>query len=234
MATEKEQAVRAALSDPAPSRAVLKSVRSTVALYESLVRRYPTSSYSDNALWQAGRLALEAFDKFGDPRDRDTGLRLLRWLSAEYPTSKLAKQVSSSFRRRTDRRRRRYRLPTSPAGRRLNVHRSASPTTRRDAASESPPPPTRRAGTFPSKRPKCDAPQPVPKARPLPSRRRAPLGAPAPAPDRRTITEIRRAVLSDVVGSQSRSTPRCRFTRSASAGRHESSSTSHRRGRLHP
>jgi hypothetical protein len=92
-ATAKEQAVRAALADPTASIAVLKSVRQAVASYESLVRRYPTSSYSDDALWQAARLALDAFERFGDALDRETGLRLLHWLAAEYPTSKLAKRV---------------------------------------------------------------------------------------------------------------------------------------------
>ncbi len=92
-ARQKEQAVRAALADPAVSATVLKSVRRTVASYESVVRRYPTSSYSDDALWQAGRLALDVFGRFGDVKDRETGLRLLHWLAAEYPTSKLAKQV---------------------------------------------------------------------------------------------------------------------------------------------
>ena len=92
-ASHKEQAVRAALANPAVSVAVLKSVRRAVASYESVVRRYPTSSYSDDALWQAARLALDVFGKFGDVQDRQTGLRLLRWLTAEYPTSKLAKQV---------------------------------------------------------------------------------------------------------------------------------------------
>jgi len=92
-AAAKEQAVRAALVDPAASITVLKSVRQAVASYESVVRRYPTSGYSDDALWQAAHLALDAFEKFGDAQDRETGLRLLRWLAAEYPTSKLAKRV---------------------------------------------------------------------------------------------------------------------------------------------
>ena len=92
-ASQKERAVRTALADPAVSSAVLKSVRHVIASYELVVRRYPTSSYSDDALWQAGRLALDVFAKFGDVQDRESGLRMLRWLAAEYPSSKLAKQV---------------------------------------------------------------------------------------------------------------------------------------------
>src|SRR5262249_18465607 len=42
-ANQKEQAVRAALADPAASAVVLKSVHTTIASYEALVRRYPTS-----------------------------------------------------------------------------------------------------------------------------------------------------------------------------------------------
>jgi N-acetylmuramoyl-L-alanine amidase len=92
-ATQKEQAVRAALSDPAASSPVLKSVHQAIGEYETLVRHYPTSGYSDDALWRAGHLALDAFNRFGNAQDHETGVRLLRWLAAEYPTSKLAKRV---------------------------------------------------------------------------------------------------------------------------------------------
>ena len=50
----------------------------------------PASGYSDNALWQAGRLSIDAFLRFGQERDKNTGIRLLRLLTTEYPTSKLA------------------------------------------------------------------------------------------------------------------------------------------------
>jgi N-acetylmuramoyl-L-alanine amidase len=92
-AMAREAAVRAALADESASDSVLKLVRTVVASYESIVRRHPTSSYCDNALWQGGRLALDAFERFGEPLDRATGIRLLRFLAAEYPTSKLARQV---------------------------------------------------------------------------------------------------------------------------------------------
>jgi N-acetylmuramoyl-L-alanine amidase len=90
-ALAKEQAVRAALNDQADPESVLKAVRTVVAAYESLVRRYPNSSYCDNALWRAARLSLDAFDRYGQLRDQEVGRRLLRRLGAEYPTSKLAK-----------------------------------------------------------------------------------------------------------------------------------------------
>jgi N-acetylmuramoyl-L-alanine amidase len=92
-AMAREEAVRPLLADESASGSVLKTVRAVIASYESIVRRHPTSSYCDNALWQAGRLSLDAFKRFGQPRDRDAGVRLLRFLSSEYPTSKLARQV---------------------------------------------------------------------------------------------------------------------------------------------
>ena len=92
-AAAQEEAVRRALADPAVSESVLKAVRSVVASYESIVRKHPASGYSDDALWRAGRLSLEAFERFGKQRERDAGLRLLHLLAAEYPTSKLARQV---------------------------------------------------------------------------------------------------------------------------------------------
>src|ERR1700687_4622737 len=66
-AMAREQAVRTALADESASDSVLKTVRTVVASYESLVRHYPTSSYCDNALWQAGRLALDLFARFAEP-----------------------------------------------------------------------------------------------------------------------------------------------------------------------
>ncbi len=53
-AMAREEAIRPALADESASDSVLKTVRGVVAAYESLVRHYPSSGYSDNALWQAG------------------------------------------------------------------------------------------------------------------------------------------------------------------------------------
>ena len=95
-ALAREQAVRPVLSaapDEQGDAAALKNVRAVVAAYEAIVRRYPSSGYSDNALWQAGRLSLDAFARFGQAQDKTAGMRLLRALAAQYPSSKLAKQV---------------------------------------------------------------------------------------------------------------------------------------------
>ncbi|MGH9139603.1 MAG: N-acetylmuramoyl-L-alanine amidase [Vicinamibacterales bacterium] len=98
-AMAREQRVRAVLSVPEVAPAVLADLRAVVAAYESVVRHYPASSYSDNALWQAGRLSLEAFARFGQASDKAAGVRLLKQLSAMFPTSKLARQVPEQLTR---------------------------------------------------------------------------------------------------------------------------------------
>jgi N-acetylmuramoyl-L-alanine amidase len=98
-AMAREQTVRAALAAPDAAPAVLADVRAVVAVYEAVVRHYPASGYSDNALWQAGRLSLDAFSRFGRAQDKEIGLRLLRRLAATYPTSTLAKQVPEQITR---------------------------------------------------------------------------------------------------------------------------------------
>ncbi len=92
-ALAREQAVRTTLAAERVDAATLKDVRALVAAYAAIVRQYPASGYSDNALWQAGRLSLDAFARFGQPQDRTTGIRLLRTLASQYPTSKLVQQV---------------------------------------------------------------------------------------------------------------------------------------------
>jgi N-acetylmuramoyl-L-alanine amidase len=98
-ALAREEALRPKLASASASAATLRDARAVVSAYEAVVRRYPASSYSDNALWQAGRLALDAFGRFGQIQDRDLGVRLLRRLAESYPSSKLARQVSSQISR---------------------------------------------------------------------------------------------------------------------------------------
>ena len=76
------------------SAALLRRVRDTVSAYQDIVRRFPRSGYSDNALWQAGTLAAGAFWQFGDARDRTTALRLFARLKAEFPASSLLAQIA--------------------------------------------------------------------------------------------------------------------------------------------
>ncbi len=69
-ALAREQSVRAAMTAENATAAVLDDVRAVVAAYEAVMQTYPKSGYSDNALWQAGVLALDAFTQFGQPADR--------------------------------------------------------------------------------------------------------------------------------------------------------------------
>jgi N-acetylmuramoyl-L-alanine amidase len=98
-AVAKEKAVRAALVPGQPQPTVLKAVRTVVEQYELIVRTYPSSGYCDDALWQAGRLSLDAYQKFRNAEDRDAALRLLRALASRYPTSKYAKEVPAQITR---------------------------------------------------------------------------------------------------------------------------------------
>lgn len=91
-AHERERVVR-----EQEDRATLLQLRGVVKTYEAIVRRFPTSGYSDNALWQAGNLALLAHERFGQASDRRTAERLLTLLKRGYPSSSLAKQVDEAL-----------------------------------------------------------------------------------------------------------------------------------------
>ena len=93
-----EQTARVPLDDPnAQAEPALDDVHAAVAAYLLVPRRYPASGYSDDALWRAGRLSLDAFARFGRTGDRDSGQRLLKRLASGYPGSKLAKQVPAAL-----------------------------------------------------------------------------------------------------------------------------------------
>ncbi len=88
---EREQSREAALR--AARQAGPKDIQAAIAAYELVVRRFPSSGYSDNSLWQAAGLALLSFQKTGAAADRDNGEYLLTRLSEAYPHSSLVKQV---------------------------------------------------------------------------------------------------------------------------------------------
>ena len=75
------------------TEATLPDLRRAVRAYDAIVRRFPTSGYSDNALWQAGNLAALAYERFGEATDRRTAARLLSLLKDQYPASSLARRV---------------------------------------------------------------------------------------------------------------------------------------------
>lgn len=79
--------------------ATLDALRAAVRAYETVVRRFPRSGYCDDALWNGAQMALLAYDRFRQDADRRTAVRLLRWLRAEYPSSRLAARAAESLAR---------------------------------------------------------------------------------------------------------------------------------------
>jgi N-acetylmuramoyl-L-alanine amidase len=91
-ALERDRTVRDARQE-----STLREIRSAVASYERVVRRYPGSGYSDNALWQGAELSRLAFDRFGEDADKQTRLRLLKQLKAGYPASSLIARADEAL-----------------------------------------------------------------------------------------------------------------------------------------
>src|SRR3954452_10634608 len=75
-ALDQERTIRDESND-----ATLQDIRRLVASYERIVRKYPQSGFSDNALWQAANLALLASQRFGQESDHKAALRLLAQLT---------------------------------------------------------------------------------------------------------------------------------------------------------
>src|SRR5688572_6408127 len=76
-----------------PSEPLLRRIRVLVGSYRDLARLFPTDGHSDNALWQGGLLAADAYRAFGDAVDRSAAVTLLNALPARFPTSSLVRQV---------------------------------------------------------------------------------------------------------------------------------------------
>jgi N-acetylmuramoyl-L-alanine amidase len=87
---------QAAVAARAPNVGTLRRIATA---YEAIVRRYPTSGYCDNALWQAAGLMVAAYDRSGQAADRSRAEQYLTWLAREYPHSSLVKQVPERRRR---------------------------------------------------------------------------------------------------------------------------------------
>ena len=73
----------------APTLATLREIATS---YEAIVRRYPRSGFSDNALWRAAGVLQLAHARYGQAADRVRATGLLAWLKREYPYSSLARQ----------------------------------------------------------------------------------------------------------------------------------------------
>jgi N-acetylmuramoyl-L-alanine amidase len=75
---------------------VIRQARSVIAGYEALVRRFHSSGYADNALWNAAVIADALFARFNRDSDRALAQRYRNRLTSEYPASSLVKQVAAT------------------------------------------------------------------------------------------------------------------------------------------
>lgn len=76
-------------ADPTGDAEALRAIHRAVEAYRRVVWAYPTSGYSDNALWQGAQLSVLAFARFGQASDREQALSQLASLVSEYPSSSL-------------------------------------------------------------------------------------------------------------------------------------------------
>ena len=87
------------VAEAAPTAKMAAEARAIIAAYESLVRRYPISGYSDNALFNAAGLADVLHERLGQPQDRAAAMRLYRRVGTEYPASSLTKSATTALAR---------------------------------------------------------------------------------------------------------------------------------------
>ncbi|HUQ86173.1 MAG TPA: N-acetylmuramoyl-L-alanine amidase [Vicinamibacterales bacterium] len=99
-AQERDEKVRVLLTNvtsTTPPSDLVVQVKQVMSSFESIVRRFPTSGYADNALWQAASLADAAYQRLNRQEDRDRAVRLYRWLVQEYPSSSFVKQANAKI-----------------------------------------------------------------------------------------------------------------------------------------
>src|SRR5215471_918180 len=163
------------------TKPTLAQMRRVVALYASLVRKHPASSYCDNALWQAANVAGLAYERFGDEADRRTAARLLALLKSGYPSSKLVPQIGdtlASLEKRT---------PASDLD-----SRSAPVAAPKPAVGEA----TQKSRSDPAPAAVVTTPVSAPPASPAGTRKPK---ADAGTPDLATLKDVKRTVLPDGV-----------------------------------
>ncbi|MGE3276233.1 MAG: N-acetylmuramoyl-L-alanine amidase [Vicinamibacterales bacterium] len=96
-AQAREQRVRQLIESTSPGASeanrerVFRETRTVVNLYHAIARRYPTSGYSDNALFQAASLYEALWDRYARATDRGEAISYYRRVIAEYPSSSLVK-----------------------------------------------------------------------------------------------------------------------------------------------
>ena len=99
-AVERDEQVRVQLTDfkdKTPQADLISQVTQVMASFEAIVRRFPTSGYADDALYQAASLADAAYQRFNRGEDRDRALKMYRWLVTEYPKSTFVKRANAKI-----------------------------------------------------------------------------------------------------------------------------------------
>lgn len=97
-ALERDAEVRAAIQKAdTPSIDLLDRADEVMTSFEAVVRRYPKSGYSDNALWQSASLADAAYRKFERAEDLTRAQNYYTWLVHEYPSSSLVKRANTQL-----------------------------------------------------------------------------------------------------------------------------------------
>jgi N-acetylmuramoyl-L-alanine amidase len=96
---ERETSLRKELDAATVPADALVRVRTLVGSYKDMAELFPTSGYSDNALWQGAMLAADAFRRFGDPSDRGTAVQMLEALTTRFKGSTLAKKAPAELKR---------------------------------------------------------------------------------------------------------------------------------------
>jgi N-acetylmuramoyl-L-alanine amidase len=87
-ASARDEKVRAQLTAArSPDTELIAQATQVMTSFEILVRRFPTSGYSDNALFQAASLAELAYSRFNRTEDRERAIRYYKWLVEQYPAS---------------------------------------------------------------------------------------------------------------------------------------------------
>jgi N-acetylmuramoyl-L-alanine amidase len=171
-ALEREEAVRPALAAPHVTAAALAETRRVIKAYERIVSAHPASGYTDNALWQAARLAADLWAHTGTDSDRVVATGLYKRLIAGYPASSLVSRARPELARLQ-----RAKAPSTP--------RNASPEDRVIAV---PPPTTLRVRDV-TPLPTASSPAAAPSSPPAADERTPTAG------DRATIREIKRVTL---------------------------------------
>jgi len=203
-AQQKDEKVRVLLTnftDKTPAKELATQVANVMTSFESVVRRYPTSGYADDALWHAGSLADAAYQRLNRGEDKEKALKLYRWLVNEYPRSTFVKQANRKIAALT-----KVPAPATPAVAALPARNlpAAVATVAPPAATPKPVPPV-----APSVTAVAAAPPPVitPISMPIVEAVAAPVEpamtpavvVPAPSVERATLTGIQRVVLPDSV-----------------------------------